>query len=165
MQAMFLILLICQSPDLKVEAIQHDPLRQFTPAFAESIQSSSDVLRELTKQANYDKISVELKQRSTDWSKDRAAQMVGLGELLNVVANTPVLPESKGSVYGKQDERIRAICHPHVHATVSPELSIPAHSEVLSAQITTAINFVYFKSPKDLENLKQDAERRQEMLR
>ena len=164
MTTFLFIVLICQTRNLKVEVIQHDPLRQFTPAFAESIQSSSDVLRELTKQASYDKISTELKQRSTDWSKDKASQIVGLGELLNIVANTPVLPESKGWVYGKHDERIRAICRPHVLATVSPELSIPAHTEVLSAQITTALNFVSFNSPKDLENLKQDAEQRREML-
>jgi hypothetical protein len=164
MQAIFLMLLICQPSDTKADVFQHESPYRFSRAFGQSLPTLKTHLSELTKQGRYDEIADELKRRSADWSKDRAEQIVGLGQLLHVLAITDVLPESKGSVSGRIDQRLREICRPHVTSVIEPDLSIPADPEVLSAQVKTVRDFVFFSTRDELENFKQSAEQRREML-
>jgi hypothetical protein len=164
MYPLWLFVLICQTPQTKPDVFQHDSPYRFAVAFRESLPPFETQLRELTEHARYDEIADELKRRSADWSKDRAEQIVGMGQLLHIVAITPVLPESKGSVNGRADERIREICQPHVRALLTQDLSIPADANLVSAQVTTAINFAIFIPPKDLEKLKQSEQLRREAL-
>ncbi len=161
MFTLLFVVAFSQSPDTKADVFQHDPLRRIMPALKESLPPSQTLLRELTKQARYDEIADEFKRRSAAWSVDKSVQLVGMGALLNLVANTPVLPESKQWVYGKADDRIREICRPHVEPIVRSDLSIPAAPELLTAQIVTALNFVLVTRDRDPEKVKQVAYRRE----
>ena len=164
MPTILLLLLIGQISEAKAETFQHDTPYKFTPEFAASLEPLRTHLREITEKARYDEIAEEFKRRNAEWSKNTAERIRGMGTMLDVVALTPIITESKESVYGRTDARIREICLPYAKAQTLRELSIPADPLVLDAQIQMASTVILTISPKLKVQLEQSEPLRRETL-
>ena len=87
-----------------------------------------------------------------------------MGSMTETVALTAVLPESKDSVPGREDDRLRVICLPYASAVTLQDLSIPVDPRLLEVQVKTANGFVFTITPKIKERLQQSEPLRREAL-